>query len=107
MRSAATRVRRRPRRRLASPPAWNSAAARGVLSSDVHLSNALETTVRKSLLLPVLAAASLAAGCGATAYGSSAHTPATHAPAAHAAAARGANVKITNFAFKPGTIHVK
>ena len=67
------------------------------------MSTSLETTVRKSLLLPVIAAASLAAGCGATAYGSSA--PAT--PAAHAAAARTANVKITNFAFKPGTIHVK
>jgi plastocyanin len=68
---------------------------------------ALETTVRKSLLLPVLAAASLAAGCGATAYGASADAPAAHAPAAHAAAAGAANVKITNFAFKPGTIHVK
>ena len=66
-------------------------------------STALETTVRKSLLLPVLAAASLAAGCGATAYGSSAHAPAAHAAAARAAA----HVKITNFAFKPGTIHVK
>jgi plastocyanin len=58
--------------------------------------------VRKSLILPVLAAASLAAGCGATAYGASAH-----APAAHVAAARAANVKIANFAFKPGTIHVR
>jgi plastocyanin len=66
------------------------------------MSTALETTVHKSLLLPVLAAASLAAGCGATAYGAGAQ-----APAAHAAAARAANVKITNFAFKPGTIHVK
>jgi plastocyanin len=64
-------------------------------------STALETTVRKSLILPVLAAGALAAGGGATAYGAGAH-----APAAHAAAAR-ANVKITNFAFKPGTIHVK
>jgi plastocyanin len=63
---------------------------------------ALETTVRKSLILPVLAAGALAAGGGATAYGAGAH-----APAAHAAAARSANVKITNFAFKPGTIHVK
>jgi plastocyanin len=58
--------------------------------------------VRKSLILPVLAAGALAAGGGATAYGAGAH-----APAAHAAAARSANVKITNFAFKPGTIHVK
>ncbi len=67
------------------------------------MSNALETIVRKSLILPVLATAALAAGCGATAYGSSAN-----APAAHAAAARhAASVKITNFAFKPGTIHVK
>jgi plastocyanin len=66
------------------------------------MSTALETTVRKSLLLPVLAAASLAAGCGATAYGANAQ-----APTAHAAAARAANVKIANFAFKPGTIHVK
>ncbi len=63
----------------------------------------LETTVRKSLILPVLAAASLAAGCGASAYGASP----SHAPAAPAAAVRAANVKITNFAFKPGTIHVK
>jgi plastocyanin len=62
----------------------------------------LETTVRKSLILPVLAASSLAAGCGATAYGST-----THAPAAQAAAARhAATVKLANFAFKPGTIHV-
>ena len=67
------------------------------------MSTALETTVRKSLLLPVLAAAAVAAGCGATAYG--ANAPA--APAAHAASARAASVKITNFAFKPGTIHVK
>jgi plastocyanin len=67
---------------------------------------ALETTVRKSLIVPVLAAASLAAGCGATAYGANANAHAS-APAAHAAAARAASVKITNFAFKPGTIHVK
>jgi plastocyanin len=65
-------------------------------------STALETTVRKSLFLPVLAAAALAAGCGATAYGASGA-----APAAHAAASRTASVKIANFAFRPGTIHVK
>ena len=58
--------------------------------------------MRKSMFPPALALAALTAGCGATAYGASAH-----APAAHVAAARTANVKITNFAFKPGTIHVK
>jgi plastocyanin len=62
----------------------------------------LETTVRKFLILPVLAASALAAGCGATAYGSSTHTPVAQA----AAAGHSATVKLANFAFKPGTIHV-
>ena len=65
---------------------------------------ALETTVRTSLALPLLAAAALAAGCGATAYGSSA---APKGPARATAAAHTTTVKLANTAFKPGTIHVK
>jgi plastocyanin len=66
---------------------------------------ALETTVRKSLFVPALAVAALTAGCGATAYGSAPQRAPAHA---HAAAARHtATVKLADFAFKPGTIHVK
>ena len=58
--------------------------------------------MRKFLILPVLAAAAIGAGCGATAYGESSAAP------AHPAAARpAATVKLANFAFKPGTVHVK
>jgi plastocyanin len=65
----------------------------------------LETTVRTSLAVPMLAAAVLAAGCGATAYGNASSTS-VKGPA-HPTAHHTATVKISNFAFKPGTIHVK
>jgi plastocyanin len=68
---------------------------------------ALETTVRTSLALPLLAAAALAAGCGATAYGNDASSAALKGPAHATAAAHTTTVKLANTAFKPGTIHVK